>query len=371
MGGAGAARTPAVPVLVQAGRDDRHPDLVAEGVVDDRAEDDVRVDRGRVGDELSGLVDLEQAEVRTALDGQEHAVRAVDARLEQRARDGHLGRRDRAVVAARGAGAHQRRAGAGHDRLDVGEVQVDQPGRGDQVGDPLDTGEQHLVRGLERVQDAHVPVRDGQQPVVGDDDQRVDLAAQLLDAELGLHHPALALEAERPGHHADGERAEGPSHVRDHRRAAGAGAAALAGRDEDHVGALEHLLDLLAVIFGGLVADIGIGAGAQSPGELAADIELDVGVAHEQRLRVGINSDELDASESLFDHAIDGVDTATADSDDLDNRQIVLRCCHEEGTFPLVYSAISLAAISLAAIPAGVNSRRSRPWARETSVLFR
>ena len=69
---------------------------------------------------------------------------------------------------------------------------------------------------------------------------------------------------------------------------------------------------------------------------VTADIELHVGVAHEQRLRVSVDRDELDALEPLFDHAIDGVDAATADSDDLDNRQIVLRCCHEEGTFPLV-----------------------------------
>ena len=103
--------------------------------------------------------------------------------------------------------------------------------------------------------------------------------------------------------------------------------------------------------------DIGISAGAQSPGELTADIELDVGIAHEQRLRVSIDRDELDALEPLFDHAIDGVDAATADSDDLDNRQIVLRCCHEEGTFPLVIAF---------AIPAKAISRRSWPWARET-----
>ena len=98
------------------------------------------------------------------------------------------------------------------------------------------------------------------------------------------------------------------------------------------------------MILGRPAADIGVGPGTQSPGELAADIELDVGVAHEQRLRVSVDRDELDALEPLFDHAIDGVDAATADSDDLDNRQIVLRCCHEEGTFPLVFNA---------AIPAG------------------
>ena len=74
------------------------------------------------------------------------------------------------------------------------------------------------------------------------------------------------------------------------------------------------------MIFGRPSPDIGIGAGAQSPGELTADIELDVGIAHEQRLRVSVDRDELDTPESLFDHAIDGVDAATADSDDLDNR---------------------------------------------------
>ena len=79
-----------------------------------------------------------------------------------------------------------------------------------------------------------------------------------LDALLGLHRAAAALEGERPGDHADGEGAEALGDLGDDRRAAGAGAAALAGGDEDHVGALEHLLDLLAVLLGGLPADLGV-----------------------------------------------------------------------------------------------------------------
>ena len=111
----------------------------------------------------------------------------------------------------------------------------------------------------------------------------------------------------------------------DDRRAAGAGAAALAGGDEHHVGALEDLLDLLAVLLGGLAADLGVAAGAEAPGELAADVELDVGVAHEQRLGVGVDGDELDALQPGVDHAVDGVDAAAADADDLDHGQVVLR----------------------------------------------
>ena len=47
-----------------------------------------------------------------------------------------------------------------------------------------------------------------EQPVVRDDDEGVDLVLQRLDAVLGLHRAPPALELERPGHDADGERAD-------------------------------------------------------------------------------------------------------------------------------------------------------------------
>ena len=45
------------------------------------------------------------------------------------------------------------------------------------------------------------------QPVVRDDDQRVDLVGQIRDAHLGLTHPVRALKLERLGHAADGQNA--------------------------------------------------------------------------------------------------------------------------------------------------------------------
>ena len=80
----------------------------------------------------------------------------------------------------------------------------------------------------------------------------------------------------------------------------------------------------------------GLAPGAEAAGEFPADVELDVGIAHEKGLRVRVDRDELDALEPLLDHPVNGVDAAPADADDLDDRQIVLRCCHEEETFPLV-----------------------------------
>ena len=78
------------------------------------------------------------------------------------------------------------------------------------------------------------------------------------------------------------------------------------------------------MILGGLPSLVRVGAGTEPAGELATDVELDVGVAHQQRLGVGVDGDELDTAQTGFDHPVDGVDTAAADADDLDDGQVVL-----------------------------------------------
>ena len=123
--------------------------------------------------------------------------------------------------------------------------------------------------------------------------------------------------------HADGQRADLVlGDLGDHRRGAGAGAAALAGGDEHHVGALQRLLDLVARLGRGALADVRIGARAEALGQLVADVQLDVGVAHRERLRVGVAGDELDAAQAGVDHAIDRVRAAAADADDFDDCEI-------------------------------------------------
>lgn len=216
----------------------------------------------------------------------------------------------------------------GHDRLHVGEVHVDQARRRDQVGDAGNTLQQHLVGLFEGVQHGDGAVGDGQQAVIRDDYQGVDFFTEGGDTVLRLGRTALALERERPGHHTDRQRTEGARDARHHRRATGAGAAALARGDEDHVGALQRLLDLLRVVLGGLLADGGVRTSTESAGLLAADVELDVRVAHQQRLRVRVDGDELNALQTVLDHPVHGIDAASADADDLDECQIVLRCRH-------------------------------------------
>ena len=141
---------------------------------------------------------------------------------------------------SRVADAHQRRAGVRHDRAHVGEVEVDQAGHRDQVADALHALPEHVVGDLERVDHRRRAVEHLEQPVVRDHDHRVARGAQRLDAGVGRLAALRALEPERRRHDADGERAELAGDPRHDGRCTGAGASALAGGDEHHVGAAQR-----------------------------------------------------------------------------------------------------------------------------------
>ena len=63
-------------------------------------------------------------------------------------------------------------------------------------------------------------------------------------------------------------------------------------------------------------------SGSEPARELPTEVELHVGVAHQQRLRVGVHRDELDALQAGVDHPADGVRAAAADADDLDDGEV-------------------------------------------------
>ena len=81
---------------------------------------------------------------------------------------------------------------------------------------------------------------------------------------LGRRAAARSLEAERRRDDPDRERAELARDARDDRRGTGAGAAALARGDEDHVRAAQRGLQLVDRLLGGCAPDAGIGAGAEA-----------------------------------------------------------------------------------------------------------
>ena len=74
--------------------------------------------------------------------------------------------------------------------------------------------------------------------------------------------------------------------------------------------------------------DLRIGASTETASKLTADVELDVGITHQERLSVRINRNELDSSEPKFDHPVDSIDATAANADHLDNGEVVLVRCH-------------------------------------------
>src|SRR3954470_10342510 len=303
---------------VEARGDHRHADLVAELLVDDGAEDDVRVGVRRRVDQLGGLVDLEQPEVLAARDVERDAGGALDGLLEQRRGDRGLGRLGRAALTGGRADAHERRAGVLHDRADVGEVEVDKTRDRNEVRDALHALAQDVVGLAEGVEDGRAALDDREQLLVRDHDQRVDHLAEAVDALLRLARALRPLELERAGDDPDGERADLVlGDLGDHGCGARPGAAALAGGDEDHVRALERLLDVVARLRGGALADLRVGARAEALRQARPDVELDVRIGHLERLGVRVARDELDAGQAGVDHAVDRVGPTAADTDDL------------------------------------------------------
>ncbi len=162
--------------------------------------------------------------------------------------------------------------------------------------------------------EGHVLTDHRQQPLVRHHDHRVDVLAHLRDADLGLPHPLAPLEQERLGHDPDGERAHVPRELRDDRRRPGARAAAHAAGDEHKIRTLEHVQHVVLVLLDGLAADLGSRTRTEPTRELLADLHLHVGLVVQQRLRIGVDRDELHPREVLLDHAVDGVASTATDT---------------------------------------------------------
>ena len=228
-----------------------------------------------------------------------------------------------------------------HDGGHIGKVEVDEARVADQVGDALHRLTQYVVRDLECVGKGDLLVGRMLEALVRDDDERVDLGLELFDARFRLRHAAAAFKTEGLRHDADGQDARLARDLGNNGRAARTGAAAHAGGDEDHIGVLERLGDLVAALLGALAADLGVGACALAVGQLFADLDLIGSGRHVERLLIGVDCDKVDAARAGAHHAVDHVVAAAANADDFD-LYYVLRTglqseCHVGSSCNLLY----------------------------------
>ena len=241
-----------------------------------------------------------------------------------------LGRLGRAVLAAGLADAHQRRAGVGHDRADVGEVEVDEAGDRDQVGDALDALAQDVVGLAERLEDRRAAL----------DDRRAASRSGSRSAcrrpRAGAAMPSSAWRMRCVPSKSNGcvttPTVSAPISFLAISAITGAAPVPVPPPSPAVTNTMSAPLSASLMSSRDSAAapkpTSGLAPGAEALGQLVADVELDVGVAHLQRLRVGVRGDELDAAQAGVDHAVDRIGAAAADADDLDDREVAAAAFH-------------------------------------------
>jgi hypothetical protein len=227
-----------------------------------------------------------------------------------------------ALVARTHAGPHHRHAHLVHDRPHVGEVEVDEPVDRDQIRDPANRVEEHLVGQPECVAHGRALPSQRQQALVRDRDHGVHDAVQVFEAPLGVAHPHPALEQEGLGDHPDRQGADLAGRLRDHGRRPRAGAAAQSRRHEHHVRAIEQLEQPVPHLEGRSAALVGIGPAAEAARDVRPELDLVGGEIVVERLGVGVRRHELHAPQFGPDHVVQGVAAAAADADHLDPRPL-------------------------------------------------
>ena len=308
------------------GRHHRHPDAPGQGRVQGRAEDQLGRGVDLLADVPDHLFDLVQGQVVAAGDVDEERPDLVEGHaLQQGIAHGGAGGLDGPELALGLADAHQRPAHVLDHDAHVGEVEVDQAGADDEVGHRPHAVAQDPVGQSEGLGDGGLAVDHLEQVLVGDDQQGIQMALQVLQTRFRHPHAPRALEGEGLGHDADGEQPRLAGGAGDHRGAAGAGAPAHAGGDEDQVEVLQGVEHLLQHFLRRLAPDLGLGAGAEAAGGVAPELDAVLAGRGLERLGVGVGDDEGDPLEAGLHHVADRVAAGPADAQHGDPRQIAVR----------------------------------------------
>src|SRR5690606_21664964 len=220
-----------------------------------------------------------------------------------------------ATIAGCLACAHHGLAHFAHHGTNVGEVEVDQAFLDHEVGDAGDARVEHLVGQRNSVGEAGLVVGNTEKVLVRNDQQRINASLKLFNAELRRAHAALALEVERLGDDANGEDAPLAGSSRDDRRCARSSATTHASGDEAHMRMSQLVEDFVNALFGSSTANLGLGSGTQTFGNIGTELNHLLGLRHGQCLSVGVRANELHAAQTRIDHVVDGVTTASANTE--------------------------------------------------------
>ena len=312
-------------IFLETGGDEGHLEFVVEGFVGASAPDDIGGAVGLVEDIVVDLAELFHGDFVLGGVGviDQDVLGAMDVVVvEEDAGGSCLDGVVSTVLALAGAGTHEGGAAVLHDGVDILEVDVDIGVDGDDFGNTLGGSKQDVVGHAESLREFEVA--EGEEFVVIDDKDGVDMLAELHDAGFGLLAAAASLGAERKGDDGDHEdflgvvvfEVDALGDLGDDGSCAGAGAAAHTGGNKEHLGVMSYgIADFIGLVQGGLTGTLGLVAGSEA--EVAQRNLVGHGRGIEG-LHVGVADDEVNALDALAEHVVHGVAAATADTDDFD-----------------------------------------------------
>ena len=172
------------------------------------------------------------------------------------------------------ADRHPGRSGPQHHRPHVREVEVYLAGHRNELGDRLHALPEHVIRDPERVLGGHSLVGHCVEPIVWNQHQRVHVPAQSAYAHVGLLRPTPALKLERLRNNRDRERAHLFCDLRHDGGGSGARPAAHARGDEDHISAVQQVVQVLARLLRGLAAKPRVASDPESSRQTVPDADL-------------------------------------------------------------------------------------------------
>ena len=175
------------------------------------------------------------------------------------------------------ASAHHGLAHLAHHRANVGKVEIDLAGLDHQIGDTGNALVQHGVGDVERIGKGGPLIRQPEQVLVRNDDQRVDIGLHLFDAGFGLCHPALTFKVKRLGDHADSQDAAFAGSARDNRGSPGTCATTHAGGYEHHVAVGKFTHHRFDTFLGGGASNIWLRSGTKALGYGRTKLDLATG----------------------------------------------------------------------------------------------
>mmetsp|Transcript_44238 Transcript_44238/g.116253 ORF Transcript_44238/g.116253 Transcript_44238/m.116253 type:complete len:246 (-) Transcript_44238:488-1225(-) len=209
----------AMPVA-KACCDDGDREDAAHRLIDLCAEDNVRIGVRHLVDRLGRLVHLLQSHVRRASNCEDNARRLRNREVNQRRGHGGDRRVARTPLSLGGPDAHERQARRAHDRLHVGEVDVNESRPDDNIRDADHALPQDVVCNAEGLLKRRALLNDVEQPIIGDDDHRVHVRLQPFHRRVRLLRSPHALEGEGLGHDTHCEAARRLGRFRDNWRGA-------------------------------------------------------------------------------------------------------------------------------------------------------